>query len=375
MDCEKITKYLNSLLDRGIPSVDCMIYENHKILYRHMNGKTDAAKVVDVSADTDYLMYSMSKVQTMVAIMQLVEKGKVSLDDEVAKYLPAYKKLKVKTANNTVVPLATPMLIKHLVSMQSGLDYDLKRPGILKVLDEVGQKATTRQIVDSFALTPLEFVPGETFLYSLSHDVVAAIVEVVADMSFGEYMKKNIWEPMGMGRTRFAKPDNRNVKSLAQQYIIDAKGKTVPIEQTCEYQLSERYESGGAGLISCTEDFAKFGDVLASGGITADGKVILNKETIEIMKTNLLGESGLKVLNYEMKKIGYGYGCGVMVFRDPEFAKSKAPKGIFGWDGAAGSCLIMDTVTKRSLVYIQHVKNCDMSYSEIHPKLRDMLFE
>lgn len=372
MQFDKITEYLDSLSERGIPSVDCMIFENHELLYRHFNGTTDADKTQPITGNERYLMFSMTKVQTMTAVLQLVEQGKISLEDEVCKYLPAYKNLTVKQ-NGAVVPLTTPLKIKHLVSMQSGLDYDLSRPGIVRVLSERGQAATTREIVDSFVESPLEFVPGESFYYSLSHDVVAAIVEEVSGMHYSEYLKKNIWEPLGMKNTFFAKPMNA-VERLADQFICDEQGKIVPMEPSCNYQLSENYESGGAGLISCTEDYAVFADTIACGGTSKSGVQILKPETIEVMRTNLLCENSIHFLEQSMGRIGYGYGCGVQILMHPEKIGSPAPAGVFGWDGAAGSCIIMEPTSKRSLVYLMHVRNCGMAYSEVHPKLRDFLF-
>jgi len=369
---EKLTSYLDSMLDMGIPSVDCIIYHNHKQIYRHMNGTVDIAKQKKVQADQRYLMFSMTKVQTMTAVMQLVEQGKLSLDDEVGKYLPAYKNLQVKDENG-LSELKEPMKIWHLVSMQSGLDYDLERPGILRVLKEKGQRATTRELVDSFVETPLEFVPGTHFHYSLSHDVVAAIIEVVSGMSFGEYLKKNIWEPVKMTDTFFAKPQNDGLERLAQQYISEENG-IVPMEQTCNYQLSENYESGGAGLVSCTEDYAKLADTLACGGETPEGIRILKPETIELIKKNLLCDAGIEDIATSMGRKGYGYGCGMQVLMHPELINSTSPAGIFGWDGAAGSCIQMDTTSKTSIVYVQHVRNCGMVYETIHPTLRDIVF-
>ncbi len=369
---EKLTEYLDSLLDLGIPSVDCIVYKDHKQIYRHMNGTVDIDKKNAVRADQRYLMFSMTKVQTMTAIMQLVEQGKLSLDDEVGKYLPAYADLSVKEGEVTR-KLNDPLKIWQLVSMQSGLDYDLERPGIKRVLNEKGQNSTTREIVDAFTESPLVFEPGSHFLYSLSHDVAAAIIEVITGKSFGEYLKGNIWEPLGMHDTFFAKPQNDGLERLAQQYIQDETG-IVPMEQTCNYQLSENYESGGAGLVSCTEDYAKLADTLACGGISADGVRILNPETVEKIKQNLLCEASLNDIATTMGRKGYGYGCGMQVLMHPELIGSTAPAGVFGWDGAAGSCIQMDTVSKMSFVYTQHVRNCGMAYDTIHPTLRDMIF-
>lgn len=374
MNFEVITEYLKSLVEKeGIPSVDCSIHQDHKEVYRFMAGTCDREKTVPVMKDQIYLMFSMTKVQTMIAIMQLVEQGKVSLEEEVGAYLPAYKNLMVKTSDGDAIPAKEPLKVKYLLSMQSGLNYDLNRPGIRRVIDEKGQKAKTLELVNSFVESPLEFEPGTSFLYSLSHDVAAAIVEVVSGMSFGEYLKNNIWEPLGMKNTFFCKPYNE-FERLAQQFIMDETGKIVPMEPTCDYQLTDSYESGGAGLASCTEDYAIFGDAIACGGISADGVRIIKAETIEIIKQNLLCEASLKELRFGMGRVGYGYGCGMQVFMDPEAAGSPAPAGVFGWDGAAGSCITMDTASKTSFVFTMHVRNCGMSYGIVHPKLRDLVF-
>ncbi|MBQ9488642.1 MAG: beta-lactamase family protein [Lachnospiraceae bacterium] len=371
-NAEKMTAYLDSLLDLGIPSVDCIVYQDHKQIYRHKNGTVNLEKTQAVADDQRYLMFSMTKVQTMTAIMQLVEQGKLSLEDEVASFLPVYKNVKVKTEQG-VEDLKWPLKIRHLVSMQSGLDYDLERPGIVRVLKEKGQKATTREIVDAFAETPLQFQPGTHFCYSLSHDVAAAVLEVVTGMSFGEYLKKNLWEPLGMKNTFFARPDNQGLERLAQQYIATEKG-IVPMEQTCNYQLSESYESGGAGLVSCTEDYAVLADTIACGGISAGGVRILQPESVEKIKQNLLYADSLKDIANTMGRVGYGYGCGMQILMNPEMIGSTAPAGVFGWDGAAGSCIQMDTASKMSFVFIMHVRNCGMAYGIIHPTLRDMVF-
>lgn len=373
MNFAQLTEYLDSLTKRGIPSVDCIIYKEHEQIYRHMSGTTDDQRSKSIQGDELYLMFSMTKVQTMTAVMQLIERGKLSLEDEVGKYLSAYQNLTVEQ-DGKMEPLTTPMKIKHLLSMQSGLDYDLERPGIKRVLKEKGQAATTRELVDAFVESPLRFVPGEHYLYSLSHDVAAAIVEVVSGMSFGEYLKQNIWEPLHMERTFFAKPMNQ-LEKLATQFIVNEKGEIVPMEPSCNYQLSENYESGGAGLVSCIQDYAVFADTLACGGISKDGVRIIEAETIELMKENLLGEASMQEIARNMGRVGYGYGCGVQVLLHPEMIHSPAPTGVFGWDGAAGSCIIMDTKSKLSLVYTQHVRNCGMAYGEIHPRLRDFLYE
>lgn len=372
MDFQKITDYLRSLEEYGVPSTDMMIYKDHELIYRNFNGYTDENKSVTVSDDTQYLMFSMTKVQTMTALMQLVERGVLSLDDEVSKYLPAYKELSA-IDNNSIVKVDS-LKLWQLASMQSGLDYDLERPGIVRVLKEKGAAATTKELVDSFIESPLSFIPGTHYQYSLSHDVIAAVIEAASGMKFSEYLKKNIWEPLGMDRTYFAKPMNTE-SALAKQYIYnEAANKIEPMELSCCYQLSENYESGGAGLTSCTKDYATLGDTLACGGISKDGVRILKPETVEVFKKNLLCEASMREIDANMGRKGYGYGVGMQILLDPALIGSPSPVGIFGWDGAAGSCIQMDTASKTSFVFTMHVRGFGPAYGIIHPKLRDLVF-
>ncbi len=373
MNFEKITNYLNALEAEGIPSVDCMIYKNHDLVYRHYSGYADAAKTKEMKGNELYLMFSATKLITMTAALQLMEEGKLDLDKPVSEYLPAYKELKVR-AGDSEVPSNNVLLVRHLLSMQSGLDYNLDRPGIKRVLEERGQKATTQELVNSFVESPIIFEPGEHFEYSLSHDVVGAIIEVVSEMSLGEYFSKNIFIPLEMKDTFFGKPMNKHER-LATQYMYDNDNHvSSEMEPSCNYQLSESYESGGAGLISCVEDYGIFADALACGGVSAKGVRILKEETIERMRTNMLGPRQREDLAKKMGRVGYGYGCGVQVLLEPEKCDAKAPTGIFGWDGAAGACIIMDPHNHISLVYAQHVRNCGYAYASIHPTLRDLLY-
>ena len=166
MNFDKITEYLDSIIkERNLPLYDCIIYKDHEMVYRHMNGFSDLDKTKSVTKDQRYLIFSMTKIQTMVSIMQLMEQGKLSLEDEVSKYLPAYKNLKVKKEVNgeeIVADATSPLNIRKLISMQSGLDYNLDREGIVRVLKEKGNAATTLELVDM----PIELTNESAFFKS-----------------------------------------------------------------------------------------------------------------------------------------------------------------------------------------------------------------
>ena len=135
------------------------------------------------------------------------------------------------------------------------------------------------------------------------------------------------------------------------------------------YVLGDEYESGGAGLTSCTEDYAVFLDTLACGGISKDGKRIISKASIELMSTNHLNEQQYK--EFQSVRKGYGYGLGVRTHTDKSQSDSLSPIGEFGWDGAAGAFSMVDTKNNISLTYFQHCHNWDV---RIQTEMRNALY-
>ena len=194
MNFEAITEFLDSLASRGIPSVDCIIYKEHEQIYRHMNGHTDAEGKKPVCGDELYLMFSMTKVQTMTAIMQLVEQEKISLDTELADIIPEYRNMRVKTERGFTFA-RKQITIHDLLTMTAGLTYDTAP---CTRLAERKSDASTLDIIKDYAMAPLAFEPGTSYLYSMCHDVLAAVVEVVSGVRFADYVRDNVLLPCGV---------------------------------------------------------------------------------------------------------------------------------------------------------------------------------
>ena len=150
MNFQKLSDYLEQLEQVGIPGCDLAVYRDHEMIYRHQAGFRNADKTQPVQGNETYCLYSCSKVFTTCAAMQLIEKGLLHLDDPVSDYLPEYANLTVKDGE-TVRPAKRPMLIRHLMSMQGGLDYDLRAPAIVALIRETDGKATTREIAAAIA--------------------------------------------------------------------------------------------------------------------------------------------------------------------------------------------------------------------------------
>ena len=374
MNFDALTAYLDSLSAVGIPGCDLVVYRNHERIYRHFSGFRDREADIPMDGREVYWIFSASKVHTCTAALQLLEKNAIGLDDPVADYLPAYGLLSV-IENGRVRAAQEVMTLRHLFAMQGGLNYDLATPSIQKALLYSGNAADTRTLVDAFAEEPLTFDPGRHFQYSLCHDVLAAVVEVVSGMKFSAYLKKNIWDRLGICETGFVLPEALKGR-LAQQYMYDEAAQTSRVHEngnTNCYQLSPNYESGGAGLYSTVDDYILLSDALACGGVGATGKRILKPETIDLMRTNQQYDACMDDFRRNVNRPGYGYGLGVRTLMDKSF--SRGPAGEFGWDGAANAYTMIDPENGLSAFYGAHVRGCGYGYQVIHPTIRDLIYE
>lgn len=360
MNFERTKKYLQTEIAEHFPVYDCIVMQNGKQLCRFMGGHIDKEGTVAPKGNETYWIYSCSKVATVTAAMMLVEQGKISLDDDVSKYLPEFADVKVKNADGSLSEPKNSIKIENLFSMTSGLDYDVNLPEIQQAINNNG---TTREIVAQFSKKPLLFNPGEHWCYGLSHDVLAAIVETVSGVKFGEFMSKNIFEPLKMTNTTYHPTDDQ-IARLCQRWRLEGEYK--PDGNDNWYRFTENYESGGAGLVSCTEDYAKFIDALASG-TSPDGYRLLKPETVDNIRTGRLTDEMLN--DFWKKDEHYNYGLGV--YTVTEDFESGVPQGTFGWDGAAGSFTSIDVKNKISIMFMTHLHCCDYS---LHSKMRNEIY-
>ena len=379
MDFTALKNYLDHIDKNLIPSLRIAVNVDNKNVFEYFTARED---IYEEEKDKElYYLFSASKVITCAAAMRLYEEGLLDLEAPVSKYLPEFEELYIaneiadcnRSIDKTTMKKATKtMLVRHLMSMEGGLTYSLGNPEILKIKEETNNKATTRQIASAIAKMPLLFEPGENYSYSLCHDVLAAVIEVVAQKSFGEYLHEVIFDPLGMKDTFFL-PDENQLKRMHKQFsVLPEKSVAVEHEPRCIYALSECHESGGAGMVSTKDDYLKFASCLANGA-SPDGYVLLKPETIKKMTTSHLGSYSDTFL--KTWKPGYTYALGVRVLVDPAAAHSLSPVGEFGWDGAAGCYTLIDPSKKVSCIFTMHVLGCGYCYSTVHPTIRNLIYE
>ncbi len=335
---ERLTQHLDQFLEAGIPGYDCIVYHKGKCVYRHWSGYTDLKKTSPMTGKELYNIYSCSKPITCTAVLQLAETGKLGLHDLVSDYLPEYARMQVRTESGTK-DAQTPITIYHLLCMTAGLTYDCATPNLLSCIEAQKDGCPTRDVIRALAKEPLAFEPGERWEYSLCHDVLAAVVEVVSGQRFSTYVKTHIFDVLGMKDTTY-RVDEQILDKLCPQFTYNTESNSVEeCGKAAIYRFGPEYESGGAGCVSTVEDYIKFLEALRLGNI------ILSEEMTCQMATNQLTDTQRSSFWMD----NYGYGLGV-----------RCPLGSneitdFGWSGAAGAYLMIDRENEMTLFYAQQV--------------------
>lgn len=372
MDFRALTDYLDSLPGIGIPGVDCIVQSGYQTVYRHWSGFADREEGLPMGGQERFFLYSSSKPITCLAALQLYERGKFLLTDPLYEYIPEFKHMAVKrTLENGETVLEetkNPVRISHLFAMTGGFSYELDIPSVRRVQESTDGRAPTLAVAKALAEEPLLFEPGTQWHYSISHDIIGALIEVLSGKSFGEYLKENIFAPLGMTRTGFERTPEVLGSMMAQYQRDDETGAVTQVGLENKYILGTEYESGGAGLISCTEDYIKFTSALANGGYGASGNRIISRGTIDLMRTNFLDPGIIKTMDWAELQ-GYGYGLGVRTMMDRAVCGSNGTQGEFGWCGAAGTYLLIDPERKLSLFYAQQV--LENRSGKFQPRMRN----
>ncbi|MBO4791560.1 MAG: beta-lactamase family protein [Clostridia bacterium] len=370
MRVKELDRLIDSLPGLGFPGVDLIVTEKGKTVYRRMAGYSDADKTRPVSEKDLYWIFSCSKVVTCTAAMRLVEEGKLGLRDKVSDYLPTFANLTIADKNGTR-PCPTDMRIVHLFTMTGGLDYNFNAPAVKEATLKPG--SGTVSIASAMGVGPIGFEPGTRYRYSLCHDVLAAVVEVVSGVRFADYCRDLIFDPLGMTESGFH-PDAGQLSRFADMYRYhnwDGTSEHVKCENV--HSLHQGYDSGGAGVFSNAGDFIKLMTALAGRGTSPEGYRLLKPETVDMMRKNYLVPAALADF-VSWRLYGYGWGLCGRVHMNPAFSMSLSPAGEFGWDGAAGAFCMADPDNQIAAYFSTHVLGASYLYREIHPRMRNLIY-
>lgn len=358
-NCETLN-LLKQFESLGIPGFDCCVFRRGKCIFRYQSGFSDEEKTRRVDGSERYNIYSCSKLITCTAALMLVEKDIIRLDDAVHEYLPEFKQMK-KITDGTIEDVRNTMTIRHLFTMTAGLTYNVDSENIRRGIAETKGTMPTREAMKYLACDPLIFEPGTFWKYSLCHDVLAAIIEVVSGKRFGKFIKENIFDAVGMKRSTFLLPDEE-LPEIAAQYKYDAQsGQYVSCGPHVQItKFGSEYESGGGGCISTVDDYMAFLEALREYRL-------LKAETIARMTAPqicLAAEDGFWNFLYDKN---YSYGLGVRCPRPGGIARD------YGWTGAGGAFAAICPQDEVTIFYIQHVLKSLVR--PLRPKIRDCVLK
>ena len=371
MNFSKLDQFMKDMPLRGIPGCELVVTKDGETVYRTCIGYADAKKTKPVTNRDLYWIFSATKVITCIAAMRLVEEGKLHLDDPVAKYIPEYANLNVLREDGSVTPAENVMTVEHLFTMTGGMTYNKNTTAILSAATPT---ATTLDVVRAMAKDPLSFEPGTHYQYSLCHDVLAAVVEVITGMKFADYLDQLLFKPLGIKDMGFRPNEEQQTRFSAMYKFQSGTMRATETECKNAYHLCPNFDSGGAGLFASVDEYIKIITAIANGGKTKDGYQILKPETIAMMQVNHLHDDARNDFMSGMR-FGYGWGLCGRVHMDPNVSLSLSPIGEFGWDGAANAFVMIDPINRIALYYGAQILNCGYGYRVIHPTIRQLVYE
>lgn len=385
MDFTYLKEFMDRLTGWRIPGNSVSVWHDGKEIFRYSSGFSNLEEQIPMNGTELLNIYSTSKVCTVTAALQLYERGFFLLDDPVSEFIPEFDEMYVLD-NGAIRRAEKKITMRQLFTMTSGLTYNTNTDAFRKARELTGGKMDTLQVIKCLASDPLAFEPGERWNYSLSHDVLAAVVEVISGRKFRYYVKENIFDPLDMNDSFYH--NDTVLDRMAEQYRyvddrkdgdvvkaqfsgIGADGGIVNEGKGNSLIFGSEYDSGGAGITTSVGDYAKFAQALALKGKGVNGERILSEGTVDLMRANQLTEQQKKYFDWDSVK-GYGYGLGVKTLDSIALSGSTGTPGGFSWGGAAGATILVDPDEKLSLFYAHHMLNPQETYYQ--PRLRNVLY-
>lgn len=376
-------------VDAGkLPGTLTMIARRGEIAHIGVRGLADVARGTLVAEDTIWRIYSMTKPITSIAFMMLVEEGLVALDDPVHRFIPEWRNLGVfvggthRSGFQTTRP-ARPMLMVDLLRHTSGLTYGFQlRTNVdaayrAAKIGEIEKAGDLDHFIATLGKLPLEFSPGDKWNYSVATDVLGYLVQKISGEPFEAFLKRRIFDPLGMTDTAFQVPDGAAAR-LASCYQPTREGgiELQDDAATSPYLNAPGFVSGGGGLVSTAGDYMKFAQALLDGG-SANGHRLIGRKTLELMTANHLpGGVDLPALSVslfsEASYAGVGFGLGFATSIDPSKTLMPGSVGDYYWGGAASTFFWIDPVEELIAIFMTQL--IPSSTYPVRRELRSMVY-
>jgi len=350
----RIGEFFNNEVATGkIPGAIVLIQQNGKPVYHEFFGVQDVVSKAPMTDRTIFRLFSMTKAITAVVSMQLLEEGKIKLDDPVSKYIPSFANVKVGvekkaddgTKSLDLVPPARPMTVKDLMTHTSGVTYGFYGDTLVrKAYRDANIYAgdyDLAEFAERIARLPLHNQPGGLWQYGHSTDILARVMEIASGKPLFQLEKEKLLDPLGMTDTSFFVTDPAKLKLMAQPMPNDSDFRVGRINDPT---VVKKLESASGGMVSSMHDYARFVQMLLNGG-TYEGKTYMKPETFKMLTADYVAPgSGVERDYFYFPGDGFGFGLGLALRTDAGNAKPPPPGslGELKWDGASGCYFVVD---------------------------------
>lgn len=365
----RISKHFDSYVSSGrLAGYLATVARRGEVAYVARGGFRDREEEKEMSNDTIFRIYSMTKPITSVAAMRLWEEGRFELTDRLDKYLPAFSDPSIYSGGMPeqpeTVPAKNPILLWHVMTHMTGMTYGFQWNHPVDAIYRLAgyewgspKQDNLESLVNDFAKFPLIFEPGTAWNYSVATDVLGRVIEVLTGEPLDVALRRLVLEPLGMDETEFSIDENK-ADRLMQLYVPDGSSpsQAVPVPQLGgnPFKAPSAF-SGGGGLLSTAHDYSRFTSMLLGGGVL-NGVRILSQRTVAMMTRNYLpGDDDLESMAQdsfsENASAGLGFGLGFSVVMDPRRSLTATSKGSYAWGGAASTLFWVDPVEELEVAF------------------------
>jgi len=363
----RMDRFIHGYVDAGrTPGVVTLIARHGKVVHVDAYGKADLASGRATRADDIFRMYSMTKPITSVALLMLYEEGRFQLTDPLSKFFPAFADVKVLTGTSPsgqtqLEAPRRPIIIQDIFRHTAGFTYGFFGG---TPVDKMYQQADVfgsdlDALMTKLPKLPLLYQPGEQWVYSVAHDVQAALVEKLSGQKFDQYVQQRIFTPLGMTDSMFKIPADKKAR-VPGLYTTGRDGTLTVDSNPIGGANYGDAVFGGYSISTTAADYTRFAQMLLNKG-QLNGVRLLSPKTVELMATNHLPPPALASFATGLLGSGTGYGLGVSVLMDPAQKGNLGSVGEFGWSGAASTHVLIDPKEDLVAIYCTQLMGGDFA--------------
>jgi CubicO group peptidase (beta-lactamase class C family) len=361
---DRIPRFMEAQVAAGaLPGALTLIWRGGRVAHRSMVGAVDIARGTAMHEDAIFRLYSMTKPVTAVALLMLMEEGRIALHDAVSKFIPGFAALKLADGSTPRSAMTVLDLLRHTAGFTYGfhnrtpIDAAYRAQKIAEFDTEGGLAAMIAQLEK----LPLEYAPGEAWIYSVALDVAGYLVQLVSGQGFADFVRQKILAPLKMTDTDFLVPAAKRARFAACYALREGRLDLFDDPATSQFLSAPRLESGGGGLVGTAADYLRFARMLLNKG-ELEGVRLLSPKTVALMTANQLPGAAEIVdraaAGDSFTESGYrglGFGLGVSVTVDPVRLGIPGTKGEFAWGGMASTAFFVDPAEDMIVIFMTQV--------------------